>query len=727
MAPDHATAPPHPDNRLAAASSLYLRQHAHQPLPWREWGADALAEAVRRDVPIFVSSGYSSCHWCHVMAHESFDDPRVGALLGELFVCVKVDREERPDVDAFLLDAVQVLTGSGGWPLTAVLLPDGRPFWGGTYFPRTARQGMPGILDVARGISDAWVERRDEIEADAGRVEAAATGAIARSFALPLDGAGEPDSGQLTLDLVRACRAAALDQADMVRGGFGGAPKFPPPMTLELLLRGVGREEAVLGMTAKASDHDTREVVTRTLDAMLHGGIYDQVGGGFHRYAVDGVWLVPHFEKMLYDNAQLLRTYALAHRTYGEARYARAVRETFDFLQRDLRLEGSGAYGSALDADTDGVEGTTYLWTREQLIAELGTDDGDQAARLLQAEEFGGNFEGSNVLSLTGEPSLAAWGWWGEARGRLLDARMLRPQPAFDTKAVAGWNGLLLGALADAWWVLGGGDAEDPLLTAALALAHHLRDVQVDDAGALRRTWHPARGDAPAALGAPAFAEDVADVAWGMLRLAAVTGDAQWFTYGRTLAQQLLDEFDDPAEGGVFTASLAVHTDTLGRHKQLGDHPVPSATSQAALVWAELAHVEPLEPQWRRRARAALHTVAGGMPQQPTHLAYAACALEALEAPSFELVLVAPEGTPLGQPLMHAVAPMLQAAHAALATGFELRITYGRAGDPHPALADRPAREDRVTAYLCQGMTCQAPTTDVSELAAQVAQLLAGA
>ncbi|MBC7461178.1 MAG: thioredoxin domain-containing protein, partial [Thermoleophilia bacterium] len=719
MASDHATAPPHPDNQLAAASSLYLRQHAHQPLPWREWGADALAEAVRRDVPIFVSSGYSSCHWCHVMAHESFDDPRVGAELGERFVCVKVDREERPDVDAFLLDAVQVITGSGGWPLTAVLLPDGRPFWGGTYFPRTARQGMPGILDIARGIGDAWVERRSEIETDAARVEQGMTGAIARSFALPLADAGELSAQATTLDLVRACRAAALDQADMVHGGFGGAPKFPPPMTVELLLRGLGREQAVLGMSTKASDHDTREVVTRTLDAMLHGGIYDQVGGGFHRYAVDGIWLVPHFEKMLYDNAQLLRTYALAYRATGHARYARAVRETFAFLQRDLRLEGSGAYGSALDADTEGVEGTTYVWTREQLIAELGVGDGDRATQLLQAEEFGGNFEGSNVLSLAGEPSLATWGWWGEARERLLDARMLRPQPAFDTKAVAGWNGLLLGALADAWLVLGGGDADDPLLTAALELARHLRDVQVDKRGALRRTWHPGRGaDAPPSLGAHAFAEDVADVSWGMLRLATATGDVQWFTHGRALAEQLIDEFDDAAEGGLFTASLQVHTDTLGRHKQLGDHPVPSATSQAALVWAELAHVEPLEPQWRGRSRAALHTLAGGMPRQPTHLAYAACALEALEAPSVELVIVAPTGTELGQPLIDAVGPMLRAAGADLFTGFELRIVFGREGDAHPALADRTARAGRVTAYLCQGMTCQAPTTDADELAA---------
>ncbi|MCW2949504.1 MAG: Thioredoxin-related protein [Thermoleophilia bacterium] len=700
MASDTATAPPHPDNQLASASSLYLRQHAQQPLPWREWSADVLAEAQRRDVPIFVSSGYSSCHWCHVMAHESFDDPRVGAELGERFVCVKIDREERPDIDAALLDAVQLMTGSGGWPLTAVLLPDGRPYWGGTYFPRTARPGMPGILDVARALSAAWEERRDELIAAAAQVERGVRTELAGAFALASGSAnGEADVDRaLPIDLVDACRDAALGSADLVHGGFGSAPKFPPPMTLELLL-GDARPAA-------------REAVERTLDAMLHGGIYDQIGGGFHRYAVDGIWLVPHFEKMLYDNAQLLRIYALAHQTTGHARYARAARETFEFLQRDLRIARTGAYGSALDADTEGVEGTTYVWTREELVEVLGVDDGNRAATLLQADEFGGNFEGSNVLSLAGEPSLATWGWWGEARARLLDARRKRAQPAFDPKVVAAWNGLLLGALADAWVALGGGDVSDPLLVAAIDLAEHLRDVQTDSSGALHRSWHPDGG-----LGAPAFAEDVADVSWGMSRLAAATGDAQWFEQGRALALQLVDEFDDQSSGGVFTASSA-HGDTLTRHKQIGDHPVPSATSMAALVWADLAHWEPLEPRWRERADAAVRTLAAGIPQQPTHLAFAAVALESLVAPSRELVVVAPADTPLGQPLVNAARPFT--ALASSTQHRRTRIAFGREGDAHPALDARTARDRLPTAYLCEGMHCREPVTTPEALAAQL-------
>ena len=438
-------------NRLATATSPYLLQHADNPVDWREWGEEAFAEARRRDVPVLLSVGYAACHWCHVMAHESFEDAGVATAVNDRFVAVKVDREERPDVDAVYMSATTALTGQGGWPMTCFLTPDGHPFYCGTYYPR---EHFLALLDA---VAEAWTERRDAVEQQG----AAITDAVSRTSALLTPDRLDDDA------LADAARLVARD-ADATHGGFGGAPKFPPSMTLEHLLR----------HHARTGDSEALRLVERTCEGMARGGIYDQLAGGFARYAVDAAWVVPHFEKMLYDNAQLLRVYLHLYRATGSARAERVARETAEFLRTELRTP-EGGFASALDADTDGVEGLTSVWTPEQLTDVLGPADGARAAEVLSVTPEGTFKDGTSTLQLREDPDP---GWWAGVRTRLAEARSRRPQPSRDDKVVTAWNGLAVAALAESGVLLGEPDHVAAARECAeLVLGLHLVD------GRLRR------------------------------------------------------------------------------------------------------------------------------------------------------------------------------------------------------------------------------------------------
>ncbi|HET8766145.1 MAG TPA: thioredoxin domain-containing protein, partial [Pedococcus sp.] len=490
-------------NRLADSTSPYLLQHADNPVDWQEWGEEAFAEARRRDVPVLLSVGYAACHWCHVMAHETFEDEEVSAALNPHFVAIKVDREERPDVDAVYMSATTALTGHGGWPMTCVLTPDGEPFFAGTYFPRAQ------FLQLLAQVRTVWAEQRERVLESSAHIAGRLREMSSAATPAALD------------DRALAQAAAGLRrQFDDARGGFGGAPKFPPSMVLEFLLR----------HHARTGSADALAMVERTCTAMARGGMYDQLGGGFARYSVDADWVVPHFEKMLYDNAQLLRVYSHWMRATGDPLARRVAAETAEFLRRDLRT-ATGGFASALDADTDGVEGLTYAWTPQQLVQVLGEQNGTRAAELLSVTP-GGTFEhGSSTLQLRTDPDDPQW--WSGVRSRLLSARDERPQPARDDKVVTSWNGLAVAALADASLALG-----DPsLLELARRCAEFVVGTHLVD-GRLRRSSRDGRVGAAAGV-----ADDHGNLAEGLLALHQATGEARWLETARQLLEVAVEQF----------------------------------------------------------------------------------------------------------------------------------------------------------------------------------------
>ena len=499
-------------NRLAGATSPYLLQHKDNPVDWWPWCEEAFAAARRRDVPVLLSVGYAACHWCHVMAHESFEDDATAAQMNAQFVCVKVDREERPDVDAVYMDATQAMTGHGGWPMTCFLTPDAKPFHCGTYFPKLPTHGMPSFRQVLDAVSRAWQERRDDLNASAGEI----VRLLGERAAIPEE--QTPPDAELLDTAVRALRA----EYDAARGGFGGAPKFPPSSVLEFLLR-----HGSLG---------AMEMVEGTCEAMARGGVCDQLAGASPVTSVDAAWVVPHFEKMLYDNAQLARVYAHWWRATGSPLAKRIAIETVEFMLRDLRTP-EGGFASSLDADTDGVEGSTYVWTPAQLRAASAEPDAEWAAGLLVVTPSGSFERDASVLQLPRDPDDAAR--WADARSRLLDVRARRPQPSRDDKVVAAWNGLAVAALADAGVLFDRGD----FLDAATDAARLLLDVHLVD-GRLRRVSRDGAAGAPAGV-----LEDYADVAEGLLALAQATGSAAFLTSAGRLLDVVLDQFGDGAAG----------------------------------------------------------------------------------------------------------------------------------------------------------------------------------
>jgi hypothetical protein len=653
-------------NRLATATSPYLLQHRDNPVEWWEWQPEAFAEAARRDVPVFLSVGYSACHWCHVMAHESFEDAEVARILNDGYVSVKVDREERPDVDAVYMAATQALTGQGGWPMTVLMTPEREPFFCGTYFPK------PQLLQVLDAVSDAWRTRRDEVLTSSTHIVGA------------LREATTPPPHALTTQHLDAAAAALRPQFDAARGGFGRAPKFPPSLLLEFLLR----------HHARTGDPGALEMAAATCTAMARGGIYDQLAGGFARYAVDVAWVVPHFEKMLYDNALLLRVYTHWWRATGSPLAERVARETADFILRELGT-AEGGFASALDADAAGVEGLTYAWSRPQLAAVLGATDAERAADLLRVTEDGTFEDGLSTLQLPVDPADLVW--WADVRARLLTARAGRPQPHRDDKVVTAWNGLAIAALAG----LGAQSGEQRYVAAATRAAAFLLDTHLVD-GRLRRSSRG--GVAGTAVG---VADDYGDLAEGLLALHQATGEPRWLRAAGDLLDVALARFAAPDGGFHDTADDAEALFT--RPRALGDNVEPSGSTSVAgglLTFGALTgstrHLD--------AASAALDSVGAIAAQNPRFAGWALAVAEARAAGPLQVAVVGtgPDADAL-----------LTVARASTSPGL-----VSVAGEPDatgiPLLADRPLVEGRAAAYVCRGFVCDRPTTDADELRRQL-------
>ena len=664
-------------NRLKDSLSPYLRQHADNPVDWFEWGEEAFAEAARRQVPVFLSVGYAACHWCHVMAHESFEDPGTADALNQHFVAVKVDREERPDVDAVYMQATQGLTGHGGWPMTVFLTPERLPFFAGTYYPPAPRHGMPSFRQVLGAINEAWTERRDEVHRSASTI----VGELAKR-----------QIGAVPGTMTEADCAAAVTRLqgefDGPAGGFGGAPKFPPSMVLEALLR-AGGEPAMT-------------MVDRTATAMARGGIYDQLAGGFARYSVDAGWVVPHFEKMLYDNALLLGVYTHWWRRARDPLAARVVAETVDWLLSEMRTP-DGAFAASLDADSLDAhghlhEGAYYVWTPDQLTAVLGAEDGAWAAEVFRVTPDGTFEGGASTLQLLVDPDDPAR--LASVRDRLRQARTGRFRPARDDKVVAAWNGWLVDSLASAAEVF---DRPDWLAVAAEAgeavWRQHWRD------GRLRRA---SRDSQPGS--APGIAEDYAALAQAAVRLATATGDAAWLDRARALVAVLLEQFDD---GGAGFFDTAADAETLyTRPHDPTDNATPSglsATVHALRLLAELTG----ETEYADRADRAVSSV-GGLAAQAPRFAGWLLADAISTRPGRTPVQVAIVG-----PADEARDDLVRAAWRQAPAGSV--VLAGEPDQPGFALlADRPVRDGRATAYVCRGFVCRLPVTTVEELVAQL-------
>jgi uncharacterized protein len=670
-------------NRLADETSPYLLQHAHNPVDWYAWGPEAIERAGAEDRPIFLSIGYSACHWCHVMERESFENEAIAAQLNRDFVAIKVDREERPDLDDVYMAAVQAMTGSGGWPMSVFLTPELEPFFGGTYFPPEDRHGLPGFPRVLTAIADAYRTRRDEVTAQ-GRQ-------LAAHLREQLDvaaGTRDPDRAQLELAVARLASSF-----DPVHGGFGGAPKFPAPMTLEFLLRAWRRDRNL----------ETLRMVTITLDRMADGGMHDQIGGGFARYATDTAWLVPHFEKMLYDNALLAHCYLEAFRATGDPRYAAVARDTLDFMVRELTTP-EGGFASALDADSEGEEGRFYVWSEDAFRgvlreASLAHDAIDEVARYWDVTP-GGNWEGRTILRVAGvgqpPPALE------QARAALLAAREQRVRPARDEKQLAAWNGLALRALAAGSLVLG----DERYATAARRAVAFVRSELLRDGD---RLWRTARGGV---AHTPAFAEDYALVADGMLVAYAANGEPEDLRLAESLMARAISDFWDPT-GGTFFDTGPEHERVVARPRSVLDGATPGANSVAADVLLRLA-VLTGDADHDRRGRSILRAARPALDRQPS---------------AFGRMLAAADRA-LGQPLDAVIAGEPADAHAvamrrAAASPYAPDLVIAPL-PPGGDLAELPlfkgkAAESGVpTAFLCRGYACDEPTTDPERLRAQV-------
>ncbi len=656
-------------NRLASATSPYLLQHADNPVDWWEWTPEAFAEAARRDVPVLLSIGYAACHWCHVMAHESFEDPAVAEQLARDFVAIKVDREERPDVDAVYMAATQALTGHGGWPMTCFLTPTGEPFHCGTYYPPVPRHGSPSFRELLDAVTRAWTSDGERVRGAAGEIAARlADGAAA---VLP----PAPVSEVLLEDALVALRGAF----DPERGGFGGAPKFPPSMVLEFLLRHHER-------TGSA---DALEMAALTCDRMARGGLHDQLAGGFARYSTDAGWVVPHFEKMLYDNALLLRALAHLARRTGDPLARRVAGGTAEFLLRDLRTP-EGGFASALDADTDGVEGLTYAWTPAQLVEVLGPEDGAWAAALLVVTEPGTFEHGSSTLQLPADPDDPAR--WDRVRTALRAARDARPQPERDDKVITSWNGLAIVALAEA-----GAALDEPAWVAAAAAAADLLLERHLVDGRLRRS---SRGGVVGA--AAGVLEDHAALADGLLALHQATGAARWLDAATALLDLALERFAGP-EPGLFHDTADDAEELLHRPRELTDNASPCGSSALASALLTASVLAADGGRYRDAAEAALRAAGTLLGRHPRFAGHWLTAAEALVRGPLQVAVTGAADDPVRAAL---------AAHARRTAPGGTVVVVGEPDAPGvPLLADRPLVGGGPAAYVCRGFVCDRPVT----------------
>jgi uncharacterized protein YyaL (SSP411 family) len=685
-------------NRLAGETSPYLLQHAHNPVDWWPWSPDALARAALLDRPIFLSIGYAACHWCHVMERESFEDEATAEYLNARFIAIKVDREERPDLDQVYMGAVQAMTGGGGWPMSVFLTPDGRPFYGGTYFPGEPRHGLPSFRQVLEAIDRAWREDRAGIEGTGSKLVAA----LAEQAKLPaVEGSPAPELLDTAVMLI--------DRGfDPTTGGWGSAPKFPQPMTVEFLL----------GRAVATGDPRPLAVARRTLDAMADGGIHDQLGGGFHRYATDRNWLVPHFEQMLYDNAQLARAYLHAWAVTGDSRYRTVAEGVLDYLIRELRTADC-AFAASQDADTNGEEGATFTWTAEEVRDALRGSDWVQLVTDAFRITEGGNWEGRTILSQVlseeelatrlGRPAAEIRSDLAGIRDELLQRRATRPQPARDDKVLAAWNGLAIAAFADAARLVAArddtvskGQAEQHARVARKAAEAVLAGLYRD--GRLKRSWKDSRATGEGVL------EDYACLADGLLALYEATFEERWFTTARQLMDTVLERFTDP-DGGFFDTADD-HERLITRPKDVQDNATPSGGAMSTHVLLRLAALTG-EGRYRTAAERAIAVVAPLAARYPTAFAKWLSAIDLSLSDIAEIAIVGrldEDGT--------------RALLAEAAGGFHPARVVALSSDPAasavPLLADRVRLRDRPTAYVCRNFACQLPVTDADALAEQL-------
>jgi uncharacterized protein YyaL (SSP411 family) len=670
-------------NRLASATSPYLLQHADNPVDWWEWEPAAFEEARRRGVPVLLSVGYAACHWCHVMAHESFEDEATAAYLNEHFVPVKVDREERPDVDAVYMAATTAMTGQGGWPMTVVLDHDGTPFFAGTYFPDQPRHGQPAFTQVLQALVEAWSDRGDEVRRVAESVRSHLS-SVAGSLA---------GSGASSEALVAGAVEKLAQDFDPMAGGFGGAPKFPPSMVLEFLRRVAS---GPTGPTGPTDDRDrARHMLSRTVAAMAGGGMYDQLGGGFARYSVDRGWVVPHFEKMLYDNALLLGLYARLGTPLGD----RVARETADFLLRELRTP-EGGFASALDADTEGEEGRFYVWTPAQLVDVLGEEDGAWAAQVFEVTDAGTFEHGSSTLQLRHEPEGPGAQRLADVRRRLFEARSRRVAPARDDKVVAAWNGLAISGLVAAGLLQG----DRSYVDAAVAAGELLARVHTSDRDGAARLLRVSR-DGVAGRHAGVL-EDYGCVAAGFLDLLQATGDVVWLERATALLDSALEAFG--AEDGGFFDTAADAEALVARPRDPSDNASPSGLSSMlhALV---AAHAVTGEGRYRDAAEGALATVTGLLEQAPRFAGWSLAAALTMAGGPLEVAVVGPAGD--DRAALADAARRLPGAVVLVADGPR---------DDVPLLAGRVPVDGRAAAYVCRGFVCERPVTTPDDLRASV-------
>ncbi|MBW0105917.1 thioredoxin domain-containing protein [Pseudonocardia sp. KRD291] len=661
-------------NRLASATSPYLLQHADNPVDWWEWSPEAFAAARERGVPVLLSVGYAACHWCHVMAHESFEDAATAEQVNREFVAVKVDREERPDIDAVYMAATQAMTGQGGWPMTCFLTPDGEPFQCGTYYPLRPRHGMPSFGQVLDAVTKAWTEDGDRIRGAAGDI----------AEKLAAQAAASPEPATIGDERLDAAVGVLAGEFDPQNGGFGGAPKFPPSMVLEFLLRHHER----------TGSGPALELVTGTCEAMARGGMYDQLAGGFARYSVDAAWVVPHFEKMLYDNAQLLRVYAHLARRTGSPLAHRVTVATAQFLLRDLRTP-EGGFASALDADTDGVEGLTYAWTPDQLREVLGDDDGAWAADLLAVTAEGTFEHGSSTLQLLRDPDDPAR--WERIRPALLAARDTRPQPARDDKVVTAWNAMAVLALAEAGAALGRADwVFEAGRTADLVLSRHVVD------GRLRRSSRD--GVVGAAAG---VLDDHALLVEALLALHQATGDPARLSAAEQLLATTLERFADPERPGVYLDTADDAEQLLHRPREITDNATPAGASSLvnALLTASVLASPERSPGYRGAAETALSAIGALLPRAARFTGHWLTAAEAMEAGPLQVAVVGDSAALLDR-------ARRDAPGGTVVVGGE----PGTAGVP--LLDGRGLVDGLPAAYVCRGFVCDRPVTTPEELAA---------
>jgi uncharacterized protein YyaL (SSP411 family) len=678
-------------NRLANETSPYLLQHKDNPVDWYPWGEEALRKAREEDKPILLSVGYSACHWCHVMERESFEDEATARIMNEHFVNIKVDREERPDIDSIYMSAVQALTRHGGWPMTVFLTPDGAPFYGGTYFPPVPGRGMPSFQQVLLSLAEAYENRRDEVFRSAESV---------REYLQAATGAAIPKSAVGTELLDRAA-GSLMSELDRRFGGFGGAPKFPQAMNLEVLLRHHHR----------TGDRAALDGVEITLRQMANGGIYDQLGGGFARYSVDQYWLVPHFEKMLYDNALLSRLYLETYQATGDEFYRRIAEETLGYVVRDMTSPEGGFY-SAEDADSEGEEGKFYVWTPEEIRAALTAEEATIAERYWDVTERG-NFEGKNILHVPHPPEAVAaefglspeelWERIEEIRSKLFAAREERVRPGRDEKTLAAWNGLMLRSFAFAARVLNREDYREVAERNAAFLLDELRS-----GGRLRRSYKDGRARFNGYL------EDYAMVADGLVTLYEATFETRWLAEAENLCDAVLELFWDE-ERRAFYDTPADHEELVTRPRDVYDNASPSGTSVATDVLLRLSLLLDRD-DYRARAEAVLDSLSGGMERLPGAFGRLLAALDFYLSQPREVAIIGDPQAPDTRALVDAV----------YASYLPNKVVAGRpledeeAAGLIPLLADRPMRDGRATAYVCVQFACQNPTTDPEELAGQL-------